>query len=142
VNQTQPLTAPTVNDVDAVVRSAAGLRTFLQPIVDLRFAQVVGYEALTRFDGSQATTDRWFAVAQQSGRGPELEALALQTAFERRPELASTAFLAVNVSPHLLGSDAVQAAFDAAAPLDNIVVELTEHVDSVARGGSRGALRD
>ena len=123
------MTSPTIGDVEAVVRTGAGLRTFLQPIVDLRFAQVAGYEALTRFDGSQSTPDRWFAVAQLSGLGAELEALALRTAFERRHELAATAFLAVNISPHLLGSAPVQAAFDAAAPLDNIVVELTEHVD-------------
>ena len=38
-------------------------------------------------------------------------------------------FLAVNVSPHLLDSALVQVAFDTAAPLDDVVVELTEHVD-------------
>jgi len=140
VNQIQPLTSPTVGDVEAVVRTGAGLRTYLQPIVDLRFAQVAGFEALTRFDGSQVTADCWFAVAQLSGLGPELEALALRTAFERRHELAPTAFLAVNISPHLLGSAPVQAAFDAAAPLDNIVVELTEHVDAGARDELLGAL--
>jgi len=77
-----------LGDVEAVVRTGAGLRTYLQPIVDLRFAQVAGFEALTRFDGSQVTADCWFAVAQLSGLGPELEALALRTAFERRHELA------------------------------------------------------
>jgi EAL domain-containing protein (putative c-di-GMP-specific phosphodiesterase class I) len=133
VNQIRPLTPPTVGDVDAVVRTGAGLRTLLQPIVDLRFAQIGGYEALTRFDGSPVAPDRWFAVAQQMGQGAELEALALQTAFDRRHELATTEFLAVNISPHLLGSAPVQAAFDAATPLDNIVVELTEHVDPGSR---------
>ena len=135
-----PLTSPSIGDVDAVVHAGAGLRTFLQPIVDLRFAQVVGYEALTRFDDSPFPPDQWFAVAQLSGRGPELEALALRTAFERRHELDNTAFLAVNISPHLLGSAAVQAAFDAAAPLDNIVVELTEHVDAGSRDDLLAAL--
>ena len=140
MSQIQPLTSPTVGDVEAVLRSGAGLTTFLQPIVDLRFAQIAGYEALTRFDGSHLTPDLWFAVAQLSGLGAELEALALRTAFERRHELAATAFLAVNVSPHLLGSAPVQAAFDAAAPLDNIVVELTEHVNAGSRDELLGAL--
>jgi EAL domain-containing protein (putative c-di-GMP-specific phosphodiesterase class I) len=130
--------SPTFEDVEGVVRAASGLKIFLQPIVDLRFAHVAGYEALTRFDGSDATPDRWFAVAQLAGLGAELEALALTAAFDRRRELAATAFLAVNISPHLLGSSPVQAAFAAAAPLDNIVVELTEHVDA----GSRGELLD
>jgi EAL domain-containing protein (putative c-di-GMP-specific phosphodiesterase class I) len=135
-----PWLSPTVGDVAAVLRTGAGLRTFLQPIADLRFAQVAGYEALTRFDGSSAAPDRWFEVAQFSGLGAELEALALRTAFERRHDLAATEFLAVNISPHLLGSPPVQAAFDAAAPLDNIVVELTEHVDPGARDSLLGAL--
>jgi EAL domain-containing protein (putative c-di-GMP-specific phosphodiesterase class I) len=135
-----PLISPTVGDVEAVVRTGAGLRTVLQPIVDLRFAQIGGYEALTRFAGSSVTPDRWFGVAHLSGLGAELEALALRTAFERRQDLATTEFLAVNISPHLLGSAPVQAAFDAAAPLDNIVVELTEHVDPGARDKLLGAL--
>jgi EAL domain-containing protein (putative c-di-GMP-specific phosphodiesterase class I) len=140
MKQSQPPRAPTAADVAEVVRSGAGLKALLQPIVDLRFAQVAGYEALTRFDGSLATPDRWFAVAQQSGMGAELEALALRTAFDRRHELAETTFLAVNISPHLLGSAPVQAAFDDAAPLDNVVVELTEHVDAGSRDELLGAL--
>jgi len=132
------VTSPTFEEVERVVRSGTGLKIFLQPIVDLRFAHVAGYEALTRFEGSAVTPDRWFATAQLAGLGAELEALALRAAFDRRHELAVPAFLAVNVSPHLLGSAPVQAAFDAAAPLDNIVVELTEHVDA----GSRDELLD
>jgi EAL domain-containing protein (putative c-di-GMP-specific phosphodiesterase class I) len=132
------VTSPTFQEVEAVVRSGTGLKILLQPIVDLRFAHVAGYEALTRFDGSDVPPDRWFAVAQLAGLGAELEALALRAAFDRRPELAATAFLSVNVSPHLLGSRPVQAAFATAAPLDDIVVELTEHVDA----GSRDELQD
>lgn len=140
VHQVQPVTSPTAGDVAAIVRDGTGLQTVLQPIVDLRFAQTAGYEALTRFDGSPVAPDRWFAVALRSGQGAELEALALESAFDRRHELAATEFLAVNISPHLLGSPPVQAAFDAAAPLDNIVVELTEHVDPGAREKLLGAL--
>jgi EAL domain-containing protein (putative c-di-GMP-specific phosphodiesterase class I) len=101
----------------------------LQPVVDLRIADIAGYEALTRFDGSAAAPDRWFAAAHASGQGAELEALALRTALSRRPVLPAGAFVAVNVSPHLLDSPLVQAAFDEAAPLGDVVVELTEHVD-------------
>src|SRR5471032_3349036 len=96
--------SPTVGDVEAVLRTGTGMQTFLQPIVDLRFAQVAGYEALARFHGSLVAPDHWFAVALTSGLGAELEALALRTALGRRHELEPTAFLAVNISPHLLGS--------------------------------------
>ena len=107
----------------------AGLRTVLQPIVDLRVAEIAGYEALTRFDDSLAPPDKWFAVAHASGQGAELEALALRSAFARRAAMPDGVFLAVNVSPHLLESAPLQGAFDDAAPLNDVVVELTEHVD-------------
>jgi len=112
-----------------VLQTGTGLRTALQPIVDLRAAEVAGYEALTRFDRSSAPPDQWFAAAHASRQGPELEALALRSAFARRSALPAGTFLAVNVSPHLLESMPVQAAFDDAAPLADVVVELTEHVD-------------
>ncbi len=124
-----PAAPPSADDVRAVVRGRAGLRTVLQPIVDLRLAEIAGYEALTRFEGSFPPPDRWFEAAQAVGLGAELEATALQSAFGRRPELPAGTFLAVNVSPHLLDSPPVQAALDGAAPLDDVVVELTEHVD-------------
>lgn len=121
--------SPTAADVRAVVDTGTGLRTALQPIVDLRVAEIAGYEALTRFGGPSAPPDEWFAVAHASGQGPELEALALRSAFARRAVVPDGVFLAVNVSPHLLESAPVQEAFDDAAPLDDVVVELTEHVD-------------
>jgi len=131
---------PSADDVRAVVEGRAGLRTALQPIVDLRLAEVAGYEALTRFNGGGAPPDRWFAAAHATGQGAELEALALRTAFSRRQVIPSGAFLAVNVSPHLLDAVAVQEAFDEAAPLDSVVIELTEHVDPGAREPLLGAL--
>jgi EAL domain-containing protein (putative c-di-GMP-specific phosphodiesterase class I) len=112
-----------------VLTTGTGLRTVLQPIVDLRVAEIAGYEALTRFDGSPASPDQWFAVAHASGQGAGLEALALRSAFARRAVVPDGVFLAVNVSPHLLDSPPLQDAFNDAAPLDDVVVELTEHVD-------------
>ncbi len=120
---------PTPADVRAALITGSGVRTVLQPIVDLRVAEIVGYEALTRFVGSSAPPDQWFAVAHASGQGAELEALALRCAFSRRADLPAGVFLAANVSPHLLDTQPLQEAFDEAAPLNDVVVELTEHVD-------------
>ena len=124
---------PSAADVRSVIEGRFRLRTVLQPVVDLRIAEVAGYEALTRFDGSASAPDRWFAAAHASGQGAELEALALRTALSRRPVLPAGTFMAVNVSPHLLDSPLVQAAFDEAAPLGDVVAELTEHVDPGTR---------
>src|SRR5688572_25691021 len=122
-------TAPTAADVRAVLTTGTRVRTVLQPVVDLRVAEIAGYEALTRFDGSTAPPDQWFAVAHASGHGAELEALTLRSAISRRDVVPDGVFLAVNVSPHLLDSPPLQQAFADAAPLDDVVVELTEHVD-------------
>ena len=53
----------------------------------------------------------------------------MRCAFSRRADLPAGVFLAANVSPHLLDTQPLQEAFDEAAPLNDVVVELTEHVD-------------
>jgi EAL domain-containing protein (putative c-di-GMP-specific phosphodiesterase class I) len=102
------------------------LTLVFQPIVDLAAARVVGYEALSRFPGT-SSPDVWFAAAQDAGLGPELEALALHKALAARAGLPPNTFLAVNVSPHLLGTAPVQDAFRSVPDLRLVVVELTEH---------------
>jgi EAL domain-containing protein (putative c-di-GMP-specific phosphodiesterase class I) len=103
------------------------LTVVFQPIVDLASATIAGYEALARFPGT-ATPDVWFAAAAEAGLGAELEALAIRRAFESLPDLPPNTFLTVNVSPHLLGTAPVQAAFAQPATLRRVVVELTEHM--------------
>jgi EAL domain-containing protein (putative c-di-GMP-specific phosphodiesterase class I) len=103
------------------------LTVVFQPIVDLASATVAGYEALPRFPGT-AAPDVWFAAAAEAGLRAELEALALRKALAALPDLPRTTFLTVNVSPHLLGSAPVAAAFAEPATLRRVVVELTEHM--------------
>src|SRR3954447_18499932 len=102
------------------------LTRVFQPIVDLAAATVAGYEALARFPGS-AGPDVWFAAAADAGGAAELEALAIHKALASVPSLPPDTFLTVNVSPHLLGSAPVQAAFGTRPALQRVVVELTEH---------------
>ena len=102
------------------------LTLVFQPIVDLAAATVAGYEALARFPGS-AGPDVWFAAAAEAGIAAELEALAIHKALAAVPALPPNTFLTVNVSPHILGSAAVQEALATRADLHRVVVELTEH---------------
>src|SRR3954468_19425673 len=97
-----------------------------QPLVDLAGATIAGYEALARFPGS-AGPDVWFAAAADAGVAAELEALAIHKALALVPSLPPDTFLTVNVSPHLLGSAPVQAAFATRPALHRVVVELTGH---------------
>ncbi len=107
-----------------------------QPIVELQTREVVGYEALTRFDSGQRP-DLCFRDAWEVGLGPELELSTLAASIEEARALPAGRWLNLNVGPRLL---------DDATSLDRllrrsdrpIVLEITEH-EAVA---DYAALRD
>jgi EAL domain-containing protein (putative c-di-GMP-specific phosphodiesterase class I) len=108
--------------------SGAGVHTAFQPIVDLARGGVVGFEALTRFDGyAVSSPELWFAAASSHGCSPQLEALALRSAFAARPDLPPHTFLAVNVGPDVLDQPEVLQVWNTQADLSGVVIELTEH---------------
>lgn len=110
--------------LEQVLRGRAFSPVF-QPIVELQGAQVIGFEALTRFhDGTPPDTR--FAEASALDRGVELEAATLCAALAAAPALPPSAWLSVNVSPLLVMADGVleKALRHAHRPL---VLELTEH---------------
>jgi EAL domain-containing protein (putative c-di-GMP-specific phosphodiesterase class I) len=107
-----------------------GLGVALQPIVDLDSRRVVGAEALARFkgaDGDALPTERTFLDAHALGLGPELELAIVDLALRSEGRLPAGLYLALNVSPSLLGRDEmldIVARHDHSRPL---VVEITEH---------------
>jgi EAL domain-containing protein (putative c-di-GMP-specific phosphodiesterase class I) len=107
-----------------------GMGVALQPIVDLDTRKVVGAEALARFkdaDGEKLPTESTFLDAHALGLGVELELAVINRALRSESRLPRGLYLALNVSPALLGRDElydVVAAHDHERPL---VVELTEH---------------
>jgi EAL domain-containing protein (putative c-di-GMP-specific phosphodiesterase class I)/ActR/RegA family two-component response regulator len=110
---------------DVIDRGA--VRPAFQPIVDLGSGGMVGVEALARFARLPVRgPDAWFAEAETVGMLALLEATVIRSALERLPEIPSSAFLSINVSPAVIDSDEIQDAF-AAAPAERIVVELSEH---------------
>jgi EAL domain-containing protein (putative c-di-GMP-specific phosphodiesterase class I) len=96
-----------------------------QPIVDLQSRDVVGYEALTRFDSGQRP-DLCFADAWAVELGPALELATLQAAVAAAQELPGGLWLSLNISPRLLADpDRLRAVL---WPSDRpIVLEITEH---------------
>lgn len=96
-----------------------------QPIRDLDSNQVVGYEALTRFDAPQ-TTQHLFAHASLVGRGSDLEIATLRAAIKATSHLPSDCWVSVNSSAALLAeTDAVATILGS---LDRpAVIELSEH---------------
>jgi EAL domain-containing protein (putative c-di-GMP-specific phosphodiesterase class I) len=108
--------------------TGAGVSTVYQPIVALTSGLIVGYEALTRFEGyPESNPEKWFEAARALDRSAALEALALDRALAARDQLPTGTFLAVNVGPDVLDDRSVQRVFHRHAHLDGVVVELTEH---------------
>jgi EAL domain-containing protein (putative c-di-GMP-specific phosphodiesterase class I) len=98
-----------------------------QPIVNLSTNEVAGFEALARFRCEPVRgPDKWFADAHAVARGVELELLAIRSAIDGIEQLAPQAYLSLNVSPCTILSGALAGAL-AGAPLDRLVLELTEH---------------
>lgn len=95
-----------------------------QPIVDLRRAEPVGYELLTRFADGTPPAER-FAEAALLGLSDDLEAATLDRGLAAARTLPGDGFTSVNVSAAFVGSAGLaEVARGWAAPL---VLEITEH---------------
>jgi len=98
-----------------------------QPIVKLASLDVVGVEALARFDEDPPRgPDVWFEEAATTGLGVELEITAMVAALQSLVALPGGQYMAVNVSPPTLCSETFTPTIDG-WPLARVVVELTEH---------------
>jgi EAL domain-containing protein (putative c-di-GMP-specific phosphodiesterase class I) len=103
------------------------MRMVFQPIVNISTREIVGAEALARFDAEpRRTPDIWFAEAAEVGLGRELEIAAVRQAVAQLDRFPEDAYLSVNVSPDTLQSEALFETLSKVDP-DRIVVEVTEH---------------
>jgi EAL domain-containing protein (putative c-di-GMP-specific phosphodiesterase class I)/FixJ family two-component response regulator len=119
--------------IERVLRDES-LAIVFQPIVDLGSARLVGLEALARFDCEpRRPPSEWFAEAAEVGLGAELELAAMRAALRRMEHLPAAAFMSVNVSAVVMGSDLD--GLLASAQGSRLVLELTEHtrIDDYAR---------
>jgi PAS domain S-box-containing protein len=111
-------------EVAAILADRAFAPVF-QPIVDLGSGEVVGYEALTRFDSGERP-DICFANAWAVGLGEDLELATLEAALEAARHLPAGRWLDLNAAPRLLEDPARLHAIIAGADRP-IVIEITEH---------------
>jgi EAL domain-containing protein (putative c-di-GMP-specific phosphodiesterase class I) len=113
--------------LDAVLAGSRLPVMHYQPIVDLRRATIVGYEALARFPGPpNLPPDRWFLGAQARGKRNLLESLVMRLAVSGRELLPPDMFLSVNLSPVFLLSRECDALLVEFGDLSRIVLEITE----------------
>jgi EAL domain-containing protein (putative c-di-GMP-specific phosphodiesterase class I) len=98
-----------------------------QPVMKLETDLITGYEALSRFTADTVQgPDKWFADAQLVGLSAELEHAAIRLALEGLDRLSGRPQLGVNISPDTIMTSDLDKLF-AGAPLERIVLEITEH---------------
>jgi EAL domain-containing protein (putative c-di-GMP-specific phosphodiesterase class I) len=103
------------------------LAMVFQPIADLHTGEIVGVEALARFDCEpRRPPNEWFDQAAAVDLGVALELAAVKAAVNELGQLPPTAFMSVNVSPATAMSIEL-AVWLQTAPGAQIVLELTEH---------------
>jgi diguanylate cyclase (GGDEF)-like protein len=129
----------------AVERVAAGdlLRAVYQPVYSLRTGAVVGYEGLVRLSPEAGFADptSLFVAAEASRRTIELDVVCARTVLAGAGALSPEAYIAINLSPRTLESDAFSPLEILAlarrhnVPPTQLVVELTEReeVEDLAR---------
>lgn len=111
-----------------------------QPVIDLRTGQAVGVEALSRFTAvPQRTPDEWFAEADRAHLRVSLEIATASVALAALPQLRSDLAMSVNMSPAAAVSGRLGEIL-LGAPLDRIVLELTEHSPVSDYGALNAAL--
>jgi EAL domain-containing protein (putative c-di-GMP-specific phosphodiesterase class I) len=121
------------------VLAAHSFHPVFQPIIELASGEVVGYEALTRFDSGQRP-DLCFADAWSVGLGPDLERATLEAAVAAGKGLPAGRWLDLNISPRLL-ADAKRLSAVLWRADRPVVLEITEHELIEDYGAVREAIR-
>jgi EAL domain-containing protein (putative c-di-GMP-specific phosphodiesterase class I)/FixJ family two-component response regulator len=118
----------TVQRIEQVLRDGL-LAMVFQPIFEVTDRKIIGCEALARFpqDAARGGPDRWFADADQTGLGTQLELAAVVAALQHLPELPHHLFMAINISPAAAMAPELRAVLNT-TNCARIVLELTEHV--------------
>lgn len=112
----------------------------LQPVVSLADGRIVGAEALARF-GDGRGPDQWFREARACGLGQRFDSLAFDSALTVLDELPSDVFLSVNAGPALLLDPHFRRTLQrSGAPLDRLVIEITEHAEVADYGALNRAV--
>ncbi|MDQ3611114.1 MAG: EAL domain-containing protein [Actinomycetota bacterium] len=116
-----------IRDRLARVLAEQTLQSVYQPIIDITSGTAVALEALARFpELFGRRTDEWFADAARVGGAAMLEVAAIRRAVEGLVELPPHVAVSLNVSAAVV-LDPLFAQWLAGAPVERLILELTEH---------------
>jgi diguanylate cyclase (GGDEF)-like protein len=120
-------------EIDAVLALERPITPVFQPLVELATGRLVGFEALSRFEGEPPRSpDAWFNQAARCGRGLALEMAAIKAALAE-PGRPPGTYLSINFSPSALASSKIMSILP--KNMSDIVVEVTEHELASEDGG-------
>lgn len=98
-----------------------------QPIVEIGTNRIVGVEALSRFPrGPHPSPAEWFDEALDVGLAETLEARAVEKGLAVLRDMPASAYVTLNTSANAFHGERITAIL-ANAPLERMVVEITEH---------------
>ena len=119
--------------IESVIANKAFSPAF-QPIWDFRKNKIIGFECLTRFSAEPyRAPNLWFDEAETVGLGVELEIAAARAGMEAAAPLKHSAYITLNFSPTAVLSPAFADLF-ASEPVDDFVLEITEHAPVMDHG--------
>jgi EAL domain-containing protein (putative c-di-GMP-specific phosphodiesterase class I) len=122
----------------ALIAEPGMVTVAFQPIVSLQTAEVVSWEALSRFtDDHRRLPSWWFEQAHRFGLGHRLEAEAVAQSLSVPGRPAGTS-VSVNVSPSALTSEELERRFP--DDMSDVVLEITEHEEITDEEGVHAAL--
>jgi EAL domain-containing protein (putative c-di-GMP-specific phosphodiesterase class I)/ActR/RegA family two-component response regulator len=118
-----------------------GLVMHFQPIVELSTGTIVGSEALARFlDEPDRPPNERFREAAEVGLGVELELAAIRAALAEVGNVPAGTYISVNASHRVAMDQGLLGLLDE-APVERLVVEITEHEPVEDYGSFTSALR-
>lgn len=119
----------------------ADLEIVYQPAIWLDQPRIAFFEALARFPSHSGETPAlWFETAATMGLGPQFELLALRCACRGLETLPQGVAVSINLSPSTILSSIFSKQI-ASAPLERIILEITENQPVSSYSALIGALK-
>lgn len=98
-----------------------------QPIYDVKFDKIIGYECLSRFNNTEElSTHDWFEQARECNLDIELEIASFLKAIDYLSSIPLDQYLSINLSPNSICNTKTLSTiknFD----LSRVIIEITEH---------------